>query len=304
MRRILKMVLGLALCTTAFLYDNEPSASLPTEVEAVSHQGIGAQIRARLDRIRLYVENGESGEAVVASDRLLADLQTHLIGSSWGSDDEVIGGAAAEGLARALIPVRNAALQSVRPFSEGSKGDFLRALVDGAVYADWRHGVPASVTLAQAVLESNWGRSAPGFNLFGMKGVGPAGSTKRKGMEYRGKRRRAQWSSFRAYHSVEGSLEDHARLLSTSRVYARARAVQEDPDAYVRALQGTYASDPAYARKLSKMMTGMGLRAYNWVDTSPLAVPPASPKIPEAPSVPDGVLSRLEIALSTAPAPL
>ena len=37
-------------------------------------------------------------------------------------------------------------------------------------------GVPLSLALAQAALESAWGKRAPGHNLYGLKGTGPAGS--------------------------------------------------------------------------------------------------------------------------------
>ena len=294
--RLLQPVLGFLLCAGAFLYESEPAASMPTEIEAVGRQGVAAAARAKLERVRLYLANAEREEAVVAADRLLGELQVYLVDPASSSDQAAISAASAEELARVVIGLRNRAIQELSPLPTGSRGAFLASLLDGAVYADWRFGVPASVTLAQAALESNWGRSAPGYNLFGMKGIGPAGGTQRKVPEYIRHRKRLQWHTFRAYHSVDGSLEDHAQLLATGRHYARARMVQEDPDAYARALQGVYATDPVYARKLSKMMTSLNLRVYNWFDASPLATPP----LPKPAPLPDRALAPdlLDVALN------
>nr|WP_082614845.1 glucosaminidase domain-containing protein [Paenibacillus sp. Soil787] len=53
-----------------------------------------------------------------------------------------------------------------------SKESFIDQLASAA-RADMREfGILASVTIAQAILESGWGRSAHGNNLFGIKGSG------------------------------------------------------------------------------------------------------------------------------------
>jgi len=141
--------------------------------------------------------------------------------------------------------------------------------VGQAVFSDWDLRVPASVSMAQAILESNWGKSAPGFNLFGIKGQGPAGSTNRRVVEYRRGKRMIRIDRFRAYQDMDGSMRDHADLLARGRAYGRARGVSENSDAYARALQGSYASDPRYAAKLSRLMDLYALRRFDWVDHSP-----------------------------------
>ena len=110
-------------------------------------------------------------------------------------------------------------------------------------------GVPASVTLAQAVLESAWGGSSlskRSKNLFGIKGKGPAGKV----------------NGYRKYHSYLESIADHARLLKTPR-YAKALKYANNPDQYARAIRKAgYAQDPAYASKLIKIMKKYNL--YKW----------------------------------------
>ena len=52
----------------------------------------------------------------------------------------------------------------------------------GAIAAEQRYGIPAAVTIAQAIDESGWGQSelaTADHNLFGIKGTGPAGSDMR-----------------------------------------------------------------------------------------------------------------------------
>lgn len=56
--------------------------------------------------------------------------------------------------------------------------DFIAAIAPYAQAEMKRSGVLASITLAQGALESAWGRSAPGNNLFGIKGSGQQQTTK------------------------------------------------------------------------------------------------------------------------------
>ena len=61
----------------------------------------------------------------------------------------------------------------------GSQQAFISQVAPGAMAAQSRYGIPAAVTIAQAIDESGWGQSALAIrdnNLFGIKGAGPAGS--------------------------------------------------------------------------------------------------------------------------------
>ena len=265
MGRILRTLLGLALLGVAFLTDTQPAAQSPTDLEALARQGPGAQLQARISRMERYVSDGQLLPALQNAEWMLLELRQRSL-----SDDELLGAGGAEELAKRVIHLRNDVLFKLQPGPRGKRGEFIRTLADAAVFSDWKLGVPASVTLAQAILESSWGRSAPGNALFGIKGKGPSGSNLRKVVEYRGGKRVIRRDHFRAYDSWDASIEDHAALLSKSRVYAKARAVSEDPDAFARALQGTYASDPRYASKLSPFFDMYLLRRFDWNPRSPL----------------------------------
>ena len=134
---------------------------------------------------------------------------------------------------------------------------FISLIAPGAVAAQQRWGVPAAVTIAQAIEESSWGNSqlaAKYHNLFGIKGSGPAGSVGLPTSEFYN----GQWvtidAQFRVYHNVAESIADHAELLATSGYYQRAMADRAIPDAFANDLTGVYATDPDYGANLIAIM--------------------------------------------------
>ena len=155
-----------------------------------------------------------------------------------------------------------------------SQQSFIGAVASGAIAAEQRYGVPASVTIAQAIDESDWGRSllaAKENNLFGIKGTGSAGSVTYQTSEYEGGRWVTIDASFRAYHNIAESIADHAALLATSGYYTRAMADRSSPDAFANALAGVYATDPHYGATLIALMRTYDLYRYD----SPAAAPAA-----------------------------
>jgi flagellum-specific peptidoglycan hydrolase FlgJ len=143
---------------------------------------------------------------------------------------------------------------------------FINAVVPGAMASQRTYGVPAAVTIAQAIEESNWGQSqlaSQDHNLFGMKGTGPAGSVTLPTQEFQD----GQWVStnaaFRVYHNVAESIADHGRLLANSGYYQQAMAVRGAPNAFADALTGVYATDPGYGSKLISLMRQYNLYRYD-----------------------------------------
>jgi len=149
--------------------------------------------------------------------------------------------------------------------------EFVRLLRPHAERVNQRTGIPVEVMLAQAALETGWlakptrdmntGRDS--FNLFNIKGTGPAGSVTCRTTEYVRGQRTAVDARFRAYHSYEESFADYVRLITTNQRYAPAMAVKSNPVEFARALQRCgYATDPQYANKLiSIMRRHMGVKA-------------------------------------------
>jgi len=156
---------------------------------------------------------------------------------------------------------------------------FISLIAPGAVAAQQRWGVPAAVTIAQAIEESSWGNSqlsAEYHNLFGIKGSGPAGSVAFPTSEFYG----GQWvtidAQFRVYHNVAESIADHAELLATSGYYQRAMADRAIPDAFANDLTGVYATDPDYGANLIAIMKLYNLYRFDSPSQSAGSVQPQS----------------------------
>ena len=149
---------------------------------------------------------------------------------------------------------------------------FIGSIAEAAVDSADRTGVPASVTIAQAILESYWGSSRLAHeanNYFGIKAQtkgGSAGSIWMDVWEVIGGRNVMQSQAFRAYNSIAESFVDHGRFFSENGRYSGALAVRDDPRAFARAINAAgYATDPGYASKLIGLMDRYNLYRYDAV---------------------------------------
>jgi peptidoglycan hydrolase FlgJ len=147
---------------------------------------------------------------------------------------------------------------------------FIDKMWPHAVEASRTTGVPPHFILGQAALESGWGtreiRSAngePTHNLFGIKaGRAWNGRTSSNGTTefLQGVKHRAV-EKFRSYESYADAFRDYANLLKNNPRYAKALEAGGDPAAFARGLQQAgYATDPAYASKLTRVITSSVLR--------------------------------------------
>ena len=145
--------------------------------------------------------------------------------------------------------------------------DFVSRLADPARRAERSSGVPAELILAQAALETDWGRrritSADGrdsHNLFGIKAGGSwqGESTRVMTTEYVDGQAQRQEESFRVYPDAGAAFDDYARLIRSRPGYAGARSAADSAQAAVALQQGGYATDPRYADKLIAVMATIG----------------------------------------------
>jgi peptidoglycan hydrolase FlgJ len=140
---------------------------------------------------------------------------------------------------------------------------FVATLGESAQSAAAASGVPSALILAQAALESAWGRREPrgadgaqSFNVFGIKAdaswrgrVSEAVTTE----VVRGTPRRVV-AKFRAYDSYQDAFADYAKFLTRNPRYANVLS-HTDPAQAAHALQRAgYATDPDYAGKLVRVM--------------------------------------------------
>lgn len=144
---------------------------------------------------------------------------------------------------------------------------FIGMLAGAAQECQRKTGIPASLTLAQAALESSWGARALGNNLFGIKadpswkGASVAFVTH----EHEGGKDVQLSDRFRAYSSWLESMVDHARFLLDNPRYAACRR-ETTGAGWARAVAAAgYATDPDYAKKLLNIMSARNLAFYDQV---------------------------------------
>jgi flagellum-specific peptidoglycan hydrolase FlgJ len=138
---------------------------------------------------------------------------------------------------------------------------FIAAVATPALASERETGVPASVTIAQAILESDWGRSllsVQGQNYFGIKAFsepGPAGVISMNTWEVLSGKDVTVKDAFKAYHNLDESVMDHGRFLRINGRYAPAFKFTRDPREFARQIAAAgYATDPAYPSKLIALM--------------------------------------------------
>ncbi len=176
--------------------------------------------------------------------------------------------AAPPALAPTVAPDQTAPRVSVPPVSVRSTGsaagDFMVRHAAAAQKTEAASGIPAHYMLAQAALETGWGRreirGADGrnsFNLFGIRtGANWRGpSVDIMTTEYVNGVPERMVGRFRAYASYEESFADYARLISQSPRYAQVMKSTGDPVAFASALQRAgYATGPHYASALASLI--------------------------------------------------
>lgn len=150
---------------------------------------------------------------------------------------------------------------------------FIADLVDAAQDNQRATGIPASVAIGMAALETGWGRSEmsqPPINSYfsikcGSDTPWATGCTDVPSYEYDDEGNKwMEVSSFRTYDSVGDSLLDFGHLLTTAGRYSPAFAHTDDPDEFVRAVRAAgYATDPKYAETVIGIMERHGLHALD-----------------------------------------
>jgi flagellum-specific peptidoglycan hydrolase FlgJ len=154
-----------------------------------------------------------------------------------------------------------------------SHSQFIEFVGKNARSAKAATGVPASVTVAQAIIETGWGKHSIGGakNLFGIKGRGPAGSINVPTKEFVNGKWITINANFAKYDSFEQSISEHAKFFIRNKRYARALQVRNDADAFAREIhKAGYATAPDYAIQLIALMKKYDLYRFDRVESAPL----------------------------------
>jgi len=157
--------------------------------------------------------------------------------------------------------------QELKEIGQRNKAEFFRVLLPAAIEAERRYGVPASVTLAQAALESGWARSPiGGYNIFGIKGRGPAGTVNVRTQEFVNGRYITIYDNFAKYNNFYEAVIEHGKLFQKHKNYVKGveqYAIDKNDHKFIQNIGRTYATSPTYTQKIQSLMN-----SYNLVNMS------------------------------------
>ncbi|OUL97946.1 flagellar assembly peptidoglycan hydrolase FlgJ [Variovorax sp. JS1663] len=146
---------------------------------------------------------------------------------------------------------------------QGQVDAFVGRMGASAQAASDASGVPAPLILAQAALESGWGKreiraddGTQSYNLFGIKAdrgwKGPTVETTTT--EYVDGEPQKVRAKFRAYGSYEEAFTDYAKFITRNPRYANVLATDDPAEAAHGLQKAGYATDPQYGHKLVRIM--------------------------------------------------
>jgi len=167
----------------------------------------------------------------------------------------------------ALHPSQKWSMQASRDSELASPQAFIQRLAPIAKTTAAQIGLEPLWLLAQAALESGWGRHIARFasgqsshNLFGIKAQNWQGpSVSAATTEYQNGKAIKQTAKFRAYPSFAHSFADYLNFLQNNPRYQEALQRTNNPEQFIHALQQAgYASDPNYAQKIKQIVSQIG----------------------------------------------
>jgi flagellar protein FlgJ len=149
-------------------------------------------------------------------------------------------------------------------------GEFVDQILPTIREAATALGLSPLAMLAQAVLETGWGKrmartadGSPSLNMFGIKADGNWGGARATAntVEFSGGVAVQRRAAFRAYASISDSVSDFANLLQSAPRYRNTLASGNSPQAYVASIRNSgYATDPDYANKLNDILNSSTFR--------------------------------------------
>ncbi len=138
--------------------------------------------------------------------------------------------------------------------------EFVATMLPMAEQAAKRIGIDPRYLVAQAALETGWGKSvmrnsdgSSSHNLFGIKATGSWQGEQARAItsEFRDGQFVKETAAFRSYDSYQDSFHDLVSLLQNNSRYQEALNSADNPEQFARELQKAgYATDPGYAKKI------------------------------------------------------
>ncbi|MBF8745417.1 flagellar assembly peptidoglycan hydrolase FlgJ [Pseudomonas monteilii] len=246
------------------------NAAADHQVASATHNDVAALNQRRLslpskltDRLLAGIVPGASPAAPANTLRRGADHAATAVGAAgeygdWTQSPTYAGLLA--GGQRSVVQVPLAPGKS----AFANADEFVATMLPIAQEAAQRIGVEPKVLVAQAALETGWGRSilrqsdgSSSHNLFNIKATGSWKGEQARALtsEFRDGQMVKESAAFRAYDSYADSFHDLANLLLNNDRYQEVVKSADNPEQFAAELQEAgYATDPNYARKISAIV--------------------------------------------------
>ena len=216
------------------------------------------------DQAREYYDKIINYLSVISDNLIHINDYFQLVSSNYKSADQQARKVVTNSSESPYLSLNSSSNSYSSSVTNKSQQDFINSIKDGAIESYKKYHVLPSLTIAQAILESGWGDSAIGNNLFGIKaGSDWTGKTQTVGTSEYGSRGYYHINdTFRDYDSISDSIEDHAKLLTNSR-YDSVRAATDYKTACREVQKDGYATAPSYADSLIKLIEQYNLNQWD-----------------------------------------
>lgn len=257
---------AVAHADNASVFSEEPATTANTQNNTNS--------AANSSAVAQNTSNSASAESTVASNANQAVTSQTAADSASAQSAETKQAAPATPKAdSAAAPQENSTtdLSTLHFSNNASQQAFIQSVAPGAIQGWNEYKVLPSITVAQAIVESGWGRSTlstQAHNLFGIKGSYNGNSVVMRTREVYGGRSVYVNANFRAYANNSESVTDHGRFLNVNSRYSNLLGDTNYVSVANKLQQDGYATDPSYANTLIRFVQTYNLNQLDAVALS------------------------------------
>jgi flagellum-specific peptidoglycan hydrolase FlgJ len=151
-----------------------------------------------------------------------------------------------------------------------AREQFILSMAPAAQATQIKYGTPASVSIAQAIIESTWGKSMLAKKARNYLGIKATSNYKASFSTYEstGGGLKRVIANFTLYEDAFECFDDYGHIISTLPDYRQAMAARSNPEAFANALTGVYATNRLYGRDLVRIMRKYKLQRFDLYSAS------------------------------------